>query len=145
MKLSDRLYGETDDACAICGIRGVGILTEHHIDGDRSNNVYDNLIVLCHNCHHSYHSDNGLTYEQIVSRKRHLIQKTVTTYGLNALKIAGRNDFGVVAMPFLLFHLVDLGYMTKEEDQMGYGQQQDATSRFAISQSGRALLARWFA
>ena len=144
IKLSDRLYAETDDACAICGIRGAAILTEHHIDGEPSNNVYDNVIILCHNCHHNHHSDKGLTHEQIVSRKRHLIQKTVTTFGLNALKIADRNNFGVVAMPFLLYHLVDLGYMTKEEDQMGYGKQKDATSRFAITESGRALLARWF-
>jgi 5-methylcytosine-specific restriction endonuclease McrA len=72
MKLSDRLYGEMDDPCAICGIRGVGILTEHHIDGDRSNEAYDNRIVLCQNCHHSYHSNSGLKHEQIVNHKRHL-------------------------------------------------------------------------
>jgi len=144
MDLHDRVFAETDDACAVCGVRGVGLLTEHHIDGDKGNNTYDNLIVLCHNCHHSYHCDKGLSREQVIDRKRHLIQKTITTYGLSAMKIAARNNFGVVAMPFLLYHLVDMGLMSKEEDQMGYGAQSDATARFAILEPGRALLGKWF-
>ena len=61
------------------------------------------------------------------------------------MKIANRNNFGVVAMPFLLYHLADLGYLTEEESQMGYGEQEDATARFAIAESGRELLRRWFA
>ena len=145
MDLHNLLFVETDDSCAICGIRGIGVLTEHHIDGDRSTNTYDNLIVLCHNCHHAHHNGKGLTREQIVDRKRHLIQKTLTTPGLNAMKIASRNNFGVVAMPFLLYHLVGMGYMTKEEEQMGYGEQEDATARFAITERGRSLLSKWFA
>jgi hypothetical protein len=60
------------------------------------------------------------------------------------LKIADRNRFGVVAMPFLLYHLVDLGYMEKREDQMGYGDQEDATALFAITETGRKLLQKWF-
>jgi hypothetical protein len=144
MKLDDRLYTETDDTCAICGLRGISVLTIHHIDGNRGNNVYENLIVLCHNCHHRHHQGKGLTEEQIIDRKRHLILKTLTQYGLNALKIAGRNSFGVVAMPFLLYHVVDLGYLSKEENQMGYGDQEDATARFAITAKGREILSRFF-
>lgn len=145
MDMHDRLFVETDDSCAICGFRGISVLTEHHIDSDRSNNTYDNLIVLCHNCHHSFHKSKGLTNDHIIERKRHLIQKTITTYGLSAMKIADRNNFGVIAMPFLLYHLVDMRYMTKEENQMGYGERQDATARFAITEEGRALLSKWFA
>jgi hypothetical protein len=144
MKDEDVLFAETDDACAICGIRGINILTIHHIDGDRTNAKYDNKIVFCHNCHGQHHQDKGLSREQIENRKRHLIQKTITTYGLNALKIADRNNFGVIAMPFLLYHLVGLGYMTKEEEQMGYGDQDDATARFAITEEGRRILKKWF-
>jgi hypothetical protein len=145
MKIEDRLFLETDDSCAICGARGIQILTIHHIDGDPINNTYDHQIVLCHNCHNRHHQEKGLSATQIQDRKRHLIEKTLTTYGLNALKIAHRNNFGVVAMPFLLYHVVDLGYMSKEEDQMGYGEQDDATARFAITDRGRSLLQKWFA
>jgi hypothetical protein len=145
VETTDLIYFETDDSCAICGTKGIDVLTEHHIDGNRSNNEYDNLIILCHNCHHKITNNKGLAKDKIVERKRHLIHKTITTYGLNALKIAERNNFGVIAMPFLLYHLVDLGYMKKEEEQMGYGQQNDATARFAITAKGRAILAKWFA
>ena len=144
MKIEDRLYLETDDACAICGARGIQILTIHYIDDDPTNNTYDNQIVLCHNCHNRYHQNKGLSVAQIEDRKRHLIEKTLTTYGLNALKIARQNNFGVVAMPFLLDHVVDLGYMSKEEEQMGYGEQDNAAARFAITRRGQALLQKWF-
>ena len=145
MKTSDLIYLETDDSCAICGTKGIDVLSEHHIDSDRSNNEYDNLIVLCHNCHHKITNGKELSKTKIEERKRHLIHKTMTTYGLNALKIARRNKFGVIAMPFLLYHLVDLGYMTKEENQMGYGEQKDATARFAITEKGEKILEKWFA
>jgi len=144
MKQDNLLYLETDDSCAICGNRGIQILTKHHIDGNRSNNTYENLIILCHNCHHKITNKKGLTKSRIIDRKRHLIHKIITTYGLNALKIAKRNKFGVIAMPFLLYHLVDLGYMTKEEEQMGYGEQEDATARFAITKKGKNLVKKWF-
>ena len=49
MKISNIMYFETDDSCAMCGARGIDNLSEHHIDGNRLNNEYDNLIVLCHN------------------------------------------------------------------------------------------------
>ena len=143
MNLADRLYTETDDSCGLCGLRGAQALTIHHIDSDAANDVYENTIVLCHNCHTRYHEQKGIREDEIRVRKRHLMHRTVTTYGVNALKIAARNNFGVVAMPFLLYHLIDLGYMSKEEDQMGYGAQSDATARFAITDQGRVVLKQW--
>jgi HNH endonuclease len=143
MNLPDRLYGETDDSCALCGLSAAEALTIHHIDGNEANDIYENTIVLCHNCHQRYHQEKGISRAQIETRKRHLIQKTVTVYGVNAMKIAARNNFGVVALPFLLYHLVDLGYMTKEEAQMDYGNQDDATARFAITAKGREVLGKW--
>jgi len=145
MNTRELLYVETDDSCAICGIRGAAKLTIHHIDGHSSNNAYDNQIVLCHNCHQGeYHNKGVLSKETIEDRKRHLIRKTITQYGLNAMKLDSRNNVGLVAMPFLLYHLVDLGYMTQEENVMGYGAQLDATARFAITEEGRKLLLKWF-
>jgi hypothetical protein len=152
MTLDDLLYGETDDACAICGIRGPERLTIHHIDGNHENSVYENTVVLCHNCHQQHHQGKGLGTDKIEDRKRHLIAKTLTQYGLNALKIADRNDFGVVGMPFLLHHLVDMGFMTQEETSMRYGGNErgneqgwvDVNTRFAITARGRELLRRWF-
>ena len=84
-----------------------------------------------------------MSAEQVRDLKRHLLVKTVTTFGLNAMKMAARNGEGVIAMPFLLFHLVDLGYMLKEEVQMTYGNI-EATSRFTITEEGRRVLRMWF-
>ena len=37
--------------CAACGEGDSSILTVHHIDGDPTNNLIENLQVLCPNCH----------------------------------------------------------------------------------------------
>lgn len=44
-------YGE---ACTICGYSIVIVLEVHHRDGDRSNNVIENLDVLCPNHHKEF-------------------------------------------------------------------------------------------
>jgi predicted restriction endonuclease len=142
MKRSDLLHVETDDACAMCGIRGNKILTEHHIDGNHSHNEYDNLILLCYNCHQGFHERGEPSEQQVKDRKRNLIFKILTQYGLNAMKIADRQG-GVIALPFLLYHLVQLGYMEQQETQMTYGGQ-IATANFSITREGRELLKKWF-
>jgi len=147
MNLQDRLFGETDDSCARCGFSNPQSLTIHHIDGNRRNNSYENQIVLCYTCHQRHHEKRGVSRKEIELRKRHLIQKTVTTYGMNAMKIAARNGIGVVAHPFLLFHLVDLGYMTQKELQQTYeaddGGEVDVEALFAITAKGRKVLSKW--
>ena len=144
MKTVEYIFNETDNSCALCGLKGLQSLTEHHIDGNKKNNEYDNLIILCWNCHQRFNQNKGIDINQIQTTKKFLIIKTLTLFGVNALKIAKRNNFGVIAMPFLLYHLVDLGLMTKEEVQMGYGDQKDATARFAITKKGKKLLEKWF-
>lgn len=143
MRIREYLYQETDDACAMCGIRYPNALTVHHINGDSSNNAYDNQLILCHNCHTSHHQGTGPNQPELEERKRHLIGKTLSIYGVNALKLAYRNDSGLIAMPFLLYHIVDLGYLDKNEEQMSYDTIPDVTARFSISTSGKALYEKW--
>ena len=56
-KLKHRLYeaGLKDNKCESCGIIGWnGKVLEcelDHIDGNRTNHKFDNLMVLCLNCH----------------------------------------------------------------------------------------------
>jgi len=40
--------------CQKCGKKRSAVC--HHIDEDKSNNIIDNLIILCKNCHAKYHS-----------------------------------------------------------------------------------------
>ena len=144
--IKDYLYLETDDTCALCGQRGKDNLTEHHIDGNSNNNAYDNRIILCHNCHHRYENDKGITKDDIEERKRRLIKKTLTQYGVNAIKIAARNNMGVVSMSFLMHHLVGLGFMKQEKQIMSYGKQGqkvDMDVLFSITDAGKRFYNKW--
>ncbi len=123
MRNEEYAYLETDDHCAICGIGDRRNLTIHHIDENRSNNNYENLIVLCHNCHHRYHENKGLSDDDIKRRKKNLIARTLDHYGVNALKIAARQG-GVMARPFLVFHLVDLGLLEEKNVMASIGRRQ---------------------
>lgn len=50
----ERALFEFGEKCEHCGYnKYVELLDVHHIDGDRSNNLIDNLIVLCVMCHAS--------------------------------------------------------------------------------------------
>lgn len=142
------LYLETDGSCAMCGLRDTRVLTVHHLQQAKpKNEAYDNKILLCHNCHVSHHAKRGATDEDFRDIKRRLIIKTLTRPGLNALKEAYRHG-RVVAMPFLVNHLVEFGYLTLQEEVSSWSDDSvhgdsiiDAV--YAISDDGGRLLERW--
>jgi len=41
--------------CTLCKIKDERVLAVHHLDKNRRNNKVENLIFLCHNCHHLVH------------------------------------------------------------------------------------------
>lgn len=49
-----------EQICSICGIGDKRILVAHHIDHIRVNNLPENLIWLCLNCHYLVHHDKEL-------------------------------------------------------------------------------------
>ncbi len=53
-KTRDDVMREFHHRCAICGIHDPQL---HHIDEDPTNNVPENLLPLCPNCHHLDHHD----------------------------------------------------------------------------------------
>lgn len=53
-QIKHSLMDECDSACAECRATKQSTLEFHHIDGDRSRSVYENLIVLCASCHSEY-------------------------------------------------------------------------------------------
>ena len=108
--------------------------------------MYDNLIVMCEQCHVQHNQGKEPDTAAIKERKRHLIRKTLTRYGVNALKMAARRRIGVVGFPYMLHHLVELRYLAEEEPQMGYSvgdDYLDVTVRFTITPSGKRLEADW--
>jgi hypothetical protein len=142
MNGKDRLFLETDDTCAICSHPDRRHLTVHHLDGNPANNTYDNRIVLCWNCHQAHNQGHEPTDDQIRDRKRTLIARTLTDQGISALKQAVRRSEGVVALPFLVYHLVELGYLDEQECQMGYGGI-DVTVRYTATPEGERLVRAW--
>lgn len=142
MKIKDILSLETDNSCAICRECQKENLTEHHIDGNNNNNDYDNRIIICWNCHQRYNQKKGISVKDIKERKKILIQKTLTQYGINALKIASRRDAGIVALPFLVFHLVDMGYLKKTGEIMYQGDA-DYLVKYKITFKGKTVYEKW--
>jgi hypothetical protein len=143
----DLLWIETDGACANCGLRDVRTLTIHHLkQAQPKDEAYDNKLLLCHNCHQCHHQDKGPTTDQLLEIKRRLIIKTLTRPGLNALKQAQRRSM-VVAMPFLVNHLVEFGYLEYlnwvSSDRTESGDNVVTQARYRITPDGIALLAKW--
>jgi len=51
--LRHRLFDEVRSTCPNpnCQTEGVSVLESHHIDGDRSRSVFENLLAMCSSCH----------------------------------------------------------------------------------------------
>lgn len=45
--------------CGLCRLRDKRLLVVHHKDENRNNNKVENLMWLCHNCHHLVHHRNS--------------------------------------------------------------------------------------
>jgi hypothetical protein len=146
MKTTDRILLETDLSCSVCGIKGRENLTKHHIDSNSKNNAYENLVVVCYNCHQRITQRAAITRKQIEEIKRLLILKTLTPFGVNAIKIAYRNAHGeVTGMELILNHLADLGYLRKKAWALksGVDDESEALSVFEITKPGRRLHDKW--
>jgi len=149
-RTDELLYQETDGACAYCGFKDSRVLTIHHlVQLTPKNEDYDNKLVLCHNCHQAYHENKGATAEELKAIKKRLIIKTLTRPGLNAMKEAYRRPV-VVAMPFLVNHLIEFGYLTQGEMIRGEWQPDDPTkprfvidAEYKITPDGEELLRKW--
>lgn len=46
--------------CKLCKTRDKRVLAVHHVDKNKKNNNVENLMWLCHNCHHLAHHYNAL-------------------------------------------------------------------------------------
>jgi predicted nucleic acid-binding Zn ribbon protein len=59
-KARETLFAIRGVRCEQCGYDRIpGILLVHHADCDRSNNLEDNLVILCPNCHAEAHWAHG--------------------------------------------------------------------------------------
>ncbi len=60
-RVKEKIRARDDWKCRHCGVPQEEMLRKlsiHHIDGDKSNNLPDNLITLCQSCHIRQHVKN---------------------------------------------------------------------------------------
>jgi len=138
------LQNETDGACAYCGNKDYRVLTVHHIiQQTPKDESYDNKIVLCHNCHHLYHNDKGPSLDDLKKIKKRLICRTLTQQGVNALKHSYRKGF-VMAAPYLVDHLIELGLLVFVEPQVTYESEDHVLEGiYKLTDRGRQFCEKW--
>lgn len=103
------------------------------------------MIVFCHNCHHKITEQGADSRQKIIKIKRLLINKTLTLWGINAIKMAYRSNGEVIGPEFLLGHLVDMGYLKKTGWALkgGIKDETEILSKFEITPEGRLLYNNW--
>ncbi|MBW2052747.1 MAG: HNH endonuclease [Deltaproteobacteria bacterium] len=137
------LLSETDGACAYCGIKDYRVLTTHHIIQETpKDESYDNKIILCHNCHHLYHEGKGPSLEDLKDIKKRLICKILTQQGINALKMAYREDF-VSSSPYLVNHLIELHLLQFKEHVMTYVNNVVIEAIYELTEKGKEFAEKW--
>lgn len=142
MKPKDRSYFESKDSCSICRELQKFTLTIHHIDHKKRNNTYENLLVLCNNCHKRYHDNKGINDKDIEKTKKRLLFETITQYGVNALKIAYRKQAEIAALPFLVLHLIEMGYL-KQTGELFWEGEVDYLAKYLITNKGKKIYEKW--
>lgn len=70
-KLKARLIQETGGICAFCEFNDAGLLEFHHIDNNRNNTTFKNLIAICPTCHAKI-SAQEITDSLVLKRKKEL-------------------------------------------------------------------------
>lgn len=143
-----RVLEESGYQCAYCGHRDGLHLTAHHIlrERDGGKATFYNLIALCYNCHHRIDESGTISDKDLRRLKRYLIHRRLTQAGVNALKIAYGNPFGVIATPFAIEHLLEEKLLQHVETQMiyeGEGGMTEATALYRITKKGKELVEQW--
>src|SRR6266536_2254834 len=148
--IRQQVLEEAGYQCVYCGHRDGLNLTIHHIlrtrDGGKTS--FYNLMALCYNCHHRVDESNTIADKELRRLKRYLIHKRLTQAGVNALKIAYNNSFGVVAAPFAITHLVEeklLKYIKWQmfEVDRETGGETEAMALYRITDKGRKIVEDW--
>ena len=90
------LMDECDSACAECRATKQSTLEFHHIDGDRSWSVYENLIVLCSSCHSEFSRGGKSEADALLLKRMAQAGKLAPRLGSEP-KVSVKFNSGVVA------------------------------------------------
>ena len=147
--LRNLILEESGYQCACCGHRDGLNLTFHHIQRERDGGktTFNKLIALCFNCHHRVDETKTISDKEIRRLKRHLAHQRLTQLGVNALKLAYKNQVGVIAHPFAVQHLVEANLLQHVEEQTTYITDDEAevevTALYRLTNEGREVVEQW--
>ena len=89
--LQSMIYYKSANTCAVCRRRDIPTQI-HHIDKNPNNNTFDNLILLCNNCHdeaHTHHDlSQNLTQDKLIFCKLEW-EKEVEKRSISAMTYSG--------------------------------------------------------
>lgn len=77
-KLKARLLQDSNSKCAFCDFNDAGLLEFHHIDNNRTNTIFENLIAVCPTCH-SKITYNEISRAEVENQKQNLKQKKMSS------------------------------------------------------------------
>ncbi len=93
-QLQKRLFQESGSSCCVCGEPDVRTLEIHHIEGDPSEHVEEQMLVLCASCH-AKAERGGLSKKDLYEAK-HSSRTTLTRPSSEQppmLRLVGTNNF----------------------------------------------------
>lgn len=94
--IKHRLMAECDSACADCRDGTPSKIDFHHIDGNRSNSTYENLLVVCAGCHAEFTRGTKSEADAMLLKRMAQASKLPPRRGSEARISVGVNS-GVVA------------------------------------------------
>lgn len=93
-----RLQKEIGSICPFCGDDDVGHFEVDHIDGDPSNDAWENLLMLCRKCH-SKKTKGEISEEKV--RKKKLLLMARTTPAVPQSRIFSRREIEFFEYAFI--------------------------------------------
>lgn len=101
-KLRLEVFQEAYATCPFCGLEQIGSLQVHHIDGDPTNDVLENLIAACGSCHEQI--TKGFKSEADVLKTKRMLVAHVHPFrqlskkgGGDSVNVAQTNNSGIIA------------------------------------------------
>ncbi|MBX3396726.1 MAG: HNH endonuclease [Phycisphaerae bacterium] len=86
-QVEKRVYQEAGSRCAYCPEATVASLQIHHIDGDPLNHVFENLLLVCANCHTKI-TAGTISATTVRDRKRLLMQAGAPPVSMPAVSVS---------------------------------------------------------
>lgn len=99
--LQKQVFQEAASCCAFCNEKSVPALEIHHIDEDRTNNAFENLILVCSTCHskitHGEISQADVLVQKRIMQSQAQSNRTALPHSSQNVTVAHTQNTGIIA------------------------------------------------